>query len=90
MGSEMCIRDSVRVVRENEDGETSELAELGSGATFGEMGLLFKRPRTATVTSVEATHLVKVPRQVIEEVLKRSFHVGLALEGLASERAETQ
>jgi len=80
----------VRVVREDEDGETSELAELGSGATFGEMGLLFKRPRTATVTSVEATHLVKVPRQVIEEVLKRSFHVGLALEGLASERAETQ
>ena len=78
----------VRVDRQDEFGVTSELAELGSGATFGEMGLLFKRPRTATVTSVEATQLVKVPREVIEEVLKRSFHVGLALEGLASEREE--
>jgi len=78
----------VRVDRQDEHGVTSKLAELGSGATFGEMGLLFKRPRTATVTSVEATQLVKVPREVIEEVLKRSFHVGLALEGLASEREE--
>jgi len=78
----------VRVERQDENGVTSQLAELGSGATFGEMGLLFKRSRTATVTSVEVTQLVKVSREVIDEVMKRSFHVGLALEGLATEREE--
>ena len=80
----------VRVVHKDQYGETSLLAELESGAIFGEMGLLFKRPRAATVTSIEATQLVKVPRAVIEEVLRRSFHVGLALEDLASEREEVQ
>ena len=80
----------VKVVREVDGGEQLELAELGEGATFGEMGLLYKRPRTATVSSVVESHLIRVPRDVFEEVLKRSFHVGLALESLASSRQELQ
>jgi CRP-like cAMP-binding protein len=80
----------VKVVRQGDSGEVFQLAELGSGSTFGEMGLLFKRPRMASVTSVEDSHLIRVPRDVLEDVLKRCFHVGLALEDLASSRRKIE
>ncbi|HCP46775.1 MAG TPA: hypothetical protein DIU15_12075 [Deltaproteobacteria bacterium] len=75
----------VRVTRED-NGQEVVLAELGPGDTFGEMGLLYKRPRSATVSSIESSSLVEVPRDVLEDLLRRSFHVGLALESLAAAR----
>lgn len=75
----------VRVTRQDE-GQEVVLAELGAGETFGEMGLLYKRPRSATVSSLEPSTLVEVPRDVLDDLLRRSFHVGLALESLAAAR----
>jgi len=75
----------VRVTRQD-NGQDVVLAELGPGETFGEMGLLYKRPRSATVSCIEPSSLVEVPRDVLEDLLRRSFHVGLALESLAASR----
>ena len=44
-----------------EDGSTRVVAQLGSGDYFGEIGLLEKRPRTATVTAIGETRLFRIP-----------------------------
>ncbi len=67
-------------------GEPVELGRIAAGETFGEIGLLLKRPRTASVTCTEASSLVVLPAEVLDAALRRSFHVGLALEKLAATR----
>ena len=81
------IRSGTCVVWRGEDGpERSVLAELRTGQPFGEIGLMFRTPRTASVTAKEACELVEVSRAALEKALARSFHVGLALESLAARR----
>ena len=63
------------------------LAELGPGQTFGEIGLMLGRPRSATVTSCGPATLIEIPKAALHQALTRSFHVGLALERLATTRA---
>ena len=73
--------------------EEIELGRIAPGQTFGEIGLLLRRPRTASVKCTEETSLVVLPADVLDAALRRSFHVGLALEKLASARlaeAETR
>jgi len=76
------------VWRSLENGEEQVLAKLGPGQTFGEIGLLFEKPRSATVTCLEPSTLVEVSRVALNSALRQSFHVGLALEKLANFRLE--
>jgi len=71
-----------------ENGEEEVLAKLGPGQTFGEIGLLFEKPRSATVTCLEPSTLIEVSRVALEAALRQSFHVGLALEKLAKFRLD--
>jgi CRP-like cAMP-binding protein len=43
--------------------EPRALADLGPGDCFGEIGLLHRRPRTATVTTMSDTTLYRIPGQ---------------------------
>ncbi|MDP6933738.1 MAG: cyclic nucleotide-binding domain-containing protein, partial [Myxococcota bacterium] len=79
----------VAVWRTDAQGKEIVIAELGVGQTFGEIGLMFQKPRTATVTCLEDSQLVEVSKDHLEVTLKQSFHVGLALERLATRRMET-
>ena len=45
------------------------LVELGAGATVGELAVLAPAPRTATVTAIEPTHLLRVDQAVLDELL---------------------
>jgi len=75
-----------RVTRRGGDGGEQEVAEVGPGEAFGEVGLLYHRPRSATVTCLEPCRLVRVPRKALEQAMRQSFHVGLAMEELAENR----
>lgn len=48
------------------------IAVLAKGAMFGEVALLDHQPRTATVRTVTATHLIRIDRQHVEELLQRA------------------
>ena len=45
------------------------LVELGPGAIVGELAVLVPEPRSATVTALDATHLLKVRKPVLDELL---------------------
>ena len=84
------VRSGVCVAtRTDAQGASVELGRIASGEAFGEIGLLLKRPRTATVTCAEPVTLVELPADVLDAALRRSFHVGLALERLATARLAT-
>ena len=51
----------VEITRRNQNKETVHLATLSSGALVGEMGLITRSPRVATVTAVEAVQAFVLP-----------------------------
>jgi hypothetical protein len=69
----------VRVTRQTEDGEATELATLGPGQYFGEIGLLANVPRTATVTAVHDTELLAMDAPAFANLIERSELTGEAL-----------
>lgn len=52
---------TVDISRRNQNKETTHLALLGSGALVGEMGLITRSPRVATVTATEAVQVLVLP-----------------------------
>lgn len=50
----------------------SALAQMGKGELFGEVALLDKQPRTATVQAVENTVLIPIPRLLVRELLEKT------------------
>jgi CRP-like cAMP-binding protein len=51
------------------DGGARVLGELRSGAVFGEIGLLERIPRTATVTTLERSRLLRIDGDAFLEAL---------------------
>lgn len=45
------------------------VVELGPGATVGELAVLVPAPRTASVTAIEPTHVLRVDQAVLDELL---------------------
>jgi CRP-like cAMP-binding protein len=45
------------------------VTELGPGSTVGELAALVPEPRTASVTALEATLLLRIDRSLLEELL---------------------
>ncbi len=74
------------VTQINEAGVDEEIGEILPGQAFGEIGLMLRQPRMATVTLSESSSYVEVSAAVLEHALRESFHVGLALETLAGRR----
>jgi CRP-like cAMP-binding protein len=63
-----------------------EIARLEAGEAFGEMALLEDAPRTATVTTVAATRLLRLSRAAFTEFLQRAPAVERHLRELAAAR----
>jgi CRP/FNR family cyclic AMP-dependent transcriptional regulator len=60
----------VKVFLSDKDGKEFVLAELGSGDYFGEMALIDRSQRSATVRSMEDTKLTVISRQSFRECLR--------------------
>ena len=64
------------------------LAELGPGQMFGEMALLTKTPRTASVIALEPTTCAMLSRADFERVMREHPVVALAVASAFAERLE--
>ena len=74
--------------RDPESGVEFLLSELGPGQMFGEMALLTKKPRTASVVAVEPTSCAKLARADFERVMHDHPDVALGLAAAFAERLE--
>ncbi len=72
-----------------DDGQGRELAHLGEGDVFGEIGLLRRVPRTATVTAEESVDLLRVDGESFLDVLARNGASTSLLEGAAARLARS-
>ena len=62
---------TIKVTTRGPKGETIELAYLGSGEFFGEIGLFTSSNRTATCTADEETDLLEIKRISFDQIVRR-------------------
>ena len=77
------VRGAVAVT--SRDGE-SNFAELKPGAFFGEIGILWERPRTATIIAKTRCLLVSLKKEDLQKILPRYPDVERAIREEAQER----
>ena len=73
------IGDCMYIIREGRvsvHDETTKFAELGAGQVVGEMAVLDPEPRSAFVTAVEETSLLKIEKDAFDSVMVD--HPGIA------------
>ncbi len=61
------VEEGMLSVTIEEDGINIKLAEIGPGEIFGEMGILEKAARMATVTAMQSTTLTIISREDLED-----------------------
>jgi CRP-like cAMP-binding protein len=82
----VIVRGSVEVVR-TENGQEQYLARLGAGESFGEIGLLQHRRRSATVRAVEPVDVIALGRSDFDLLAGTWKHLGESLEEVALARS---
>ena len=80
-GAEAYIvaRGELEVRRIHENGESLTLARLNNGALFGEMALLSRAPRAASVVACRPSILLVARRDALEAVAEKRPDVGVEL-----------
>lgn len=63
------IVDGRAAVLVDDLGNSKEVAELSDGALFGEMAVITAQPRSATVVARGQLNVLRIPRQVVLDVL---------------------
>jgi zinc transporter ZupT len=66
-----------------------KVAELSHGETFGEMAILSRGPRTATVVAVADTKLLLIAKEGVEHLLATDSRIAETIERLSHGRAIT-
>lgn len=84
----LVLEGTVRVETQAPAGGQVQLAELGRGACVGEVSVLTRGPRTATVTALTPVVTVTFARHRIERVLDGHPRVRALLEALIEGRAK--
>ncbi len=82
----VVLAGRLSVNRIEDDGETRDLATLGSGDIFGEMSLLAQSEAVATVRADTKCLLLELPRDVFRETIMTHPHVLAFVGDLATER----
>jgi len=82
----IIISGVVRVVKYSKDGKTKTLAILKRKDGFGEMALLTKEARSATVEAFEDTKTLSISRENFEDVISKEPSISLQIIKSLSER----
>jgi CRP/FNR family cyclic AMP-dependent transcriptional regulator len=69
----------VKVTKASEDGREKIMNIFGPGDFFGEMALLDRQPRSASVKTLEATQLLALSRRDFLEMLRTSSDLALSV-----------
>jgi sigma-B regulation protein RsbU (phosphoserine phosphatase) len=69
----------VKVTQQMPDGQEHLLTMRGPGEFFGEMALIDKSPRSASVTAVTEVAVVEITQEIFDQVLSRSPTLALLL-----------
>ena len=72
----------------SKDGE--KVGELTAGDIFGEIGLLDKEKRSATITATSRVKLIKIERWELQRLKSKLPHVYKRIEELAAGRREAE
>lgn len=62
------------------------IAELGERECFGEMAILDAGPRSATVTAIDTTRLLRIAREDFQEILSDKPEIALGIIKVLSRR----
>jgi NADH dehydrogenase len=81
----IIVKGAIQVVREEPHGETV-LARLGAGEYFGEMALLARTTRNATVRALETTDLLSLPQGEFSMLAAHLPELRRGFEKVAEER----
>ncbi len=73
-------------VRFNNTGKAVEVARMGAGNVFGEMGLLTGETRTATIISVTETWLYEVTKDDIAPLIEKEPRISRRMSDILTER----
>lgn len=82
----VLARGELEVVREQPGSDSVLLARLGSGALFGEMALLSRAPRAASVLAARPSIVLAVRADALDRVAARSPEVGKAVAAYCQKR----
>ncbi|HYV43928.1 MAG TPA: cyclic nucleotide-binding domain-containing protein [Myxococcaceae bacterium] len=63
-----------------------QIAELGERECFGEMAILDASPRSATVTALKDTNLLKISREDFQEIMAEKPEIALGIIKVLSHR----
>jgi hypothetical protein len=84
----LIVSGTLRVTTRGEDGAEIELARLQPGEFFGEVALLTHKARTATVTAVAETELLRLDHAIVDELRRRHPDIDASLSEFHRRRAE--
>ncbi len=82
----IIISGQVKVVVDDEEGEETIIAHLGSGDYFGEMALLTGEPRSATIITTEPSEMFVLNKSDFDEILARYPSISISMGKIMSHR----
>jgi len=82
----VIVEGSVRVTRRPPGAEPKLLGDMGAGEFFGEIALLAKSPRIASVTALTDTELLELGREQLDLLARRHPRVGEVVGRFCKER----
>lgn len=68
----LILKGGVKIEREDEKGEVFSVGQLSQHQVFGELAMLSKEPRQATVTTLKDTELLAIDRSMMADIIRKS------------------
>ncbi len=86
----LILEGRVRVIRDGSDGSTRTIRDYGPGDHFGELAVLRRRPRAATVVALDPLETLVIDGDGLTTILRERPDAAMALLATLAERISLQ